>query len=1214
MSEPSRKKIDERARRRVEQSLRESEAKFKALVEQIPAITYSAALDRKSTTLYVSPQVERLLGFTQAEYARDPDIWRKQLHPEDRDRVMAELISARVGNRPFISEYRMIARDGKVVWFRDEAMLVRDAHGKPLCQQGVMYNVTEERRWVSLLEKINDCFTHFCAAAEKNQKLITETVGAILGADCALYNRRDGELLVTMAGWRVPPDYKRTDLGGGHICFDVIKKGAQEPIVIRDLQGSRYRDTDPNVKKFSLQTYIGYPIKLHHRTVASLCAVFKSDFQPSEQELKLFEILARAAEVEEERRSMGEALGKSRNELEKRVIERTGELRETVKSLQNEIAARKAAEQASRQSETKLRTIADFTWDLEFWLGPERTFIYLSPSCERFTGHAQDEFLADDDLYMKVIHPEDRARVRDALDECYAGEVVEGVDFRLVRRDGQIRRVSGVCRPVHSPAGVFAGVRGSLRDISDRVSAEEALEKSEKNYREIVEGANSIIIRINTDGVIAFANRFAHSFFGYEEGELVGRSLVETILPRTDSSGRDLETMIRDIMRHADQYINNENQNMRRNGERVWITWTNKAVRDSEGRVIEILCIGNDITEARQREEEIRHLSSFPQMNPNPVLELSATGEVIFCNPAALRAVERMGLGDDVKKILPADVRDILDILRGKQEKLLYREVEIAGLIFGETIHLLPSLGVLRIYASDITDIKKSEEALRDSEESFRLAFEESRDAIFWADPETRRIIRCNRAAEKLTERSREEIVGQLQTILHPPEKADYYIEFFKRHTTRNGIAESEGEVITKSGKIIPVQVTPSVTSVGGRRIIQGIFRDITESRRREEQLLHAQKMEAVGTLTGGIAHDFNNILAGLMGYVSLMKMNLDKRSPIAPDLNSVEKLLQRGASLTGKLLAFSRRGVYQPKLISINPIVEEVLSVIRQTAGRGVDVDAALSPDVAAILADEGEMHQVVMNLCLNACEAMPEGGTLTVETSTITLAREQLKAFPQLREGAHMMLRVRDTGIGMDPQELKHIFEPFFTTKAKKAGTGLGLAVVSTIVAKGGGSITVESMPGKGSAFTVHFPASRGELTDATHATLDQFRGTETILMVDDEREVRVALARWLAGIGYTPVEAACGEEALRIMESGGVKIDLVLLDMVMRGMGGLQTFQHLKAISPSLPVIICTGYPPDAESRAVLERHASDFVLKPFGFEELARKIRRILDQRA
>jgi hypothetical protein len=343
------------------------------------------------------------------------------------------------------------------------------------------------------------------------------------------------------------------------------------------------------------------------------------------------------------------------------------------------------------------------------------------------------------------------------------------------------------------------------------------------------------------------------------------------------------------------------------------------------------------------------------------------------------------------------------------------------------------------------------------------------------------------------------------------------------------------------------------------------------------------------------------------------MKMSIKKGSPLLSDLDSIEKLLLRGASLSGKLLEFSRRRAYHPGPININLVIKDVLGVLAHTAGRRVDVVTELSPRIPSVMGDESEIHQVIMNICLNACEAMQGRGTLTVKTADLRNDVRSLQGSPELKEGRYVSVAISDTGIGIDSGEMEHIFEPFYTTKAKQSGTGLGLPVVKSIVEKQGGSITVESVPRRGSTFTVYFPSSASKASKGKSAAAKRLGGDETILIVDDEKDFRESVGRWLKDLGYMVLEAASGEEAVRMVEGRKVKIDLVILDMVMKGMGGAQAFKRIRESARALPVIICTGYVQDRSWRHILEKEASDFIRKPFTLSELSPRIRKILDGR-
>ncbi|MDD5557071.1 MAG: PAS domain-containing protein [bacterium] len=407
-------------------------------------------------------------------------------------------------------------------------------------------------------------------------------------------------------------------------------------------------------------------------------------------------------------------------------------------------------------------------------------------------------------------------------------------------------------------------------------------------------------------------------------------------------------------------------------------------------------------------------------------------------------------------------------------------------------------------------------------------------------------------------------------------------------------------------------QGTPVYSPAGELLALEGFICDITERKHREEDLIRAQRAEAIGVLAGGVAHDFNNILAGIMGYTQLMQADAPAGSRIASDIGSVQRLLKRAAALTGKLLAFSRRDAYHPMPVAVNRIVEETLDVLSHTAGRGVTMRPLLSPSDPIVLGDEGEVHQVVMNLCMNACEAMPDGGTLTVRTGEID-GRPAADAGGRMAEGRYVMLSVADTGVGISPRDAERIFEPFYTTEAKRHGTGLGLPVVKQIVERARGSVAFESRPGGGTVFTVRLPAApRGAEAPPPPPVAGAGRGWR-VLVVDDEEDCRRSVGRYLADAGCQVVEAASGGEAVRIVETRGTDLDIVLLDIVMEGMSGVDALGRIRSIRPSLPVILCTGCLPEEATGSLRHSGADGFIRKPFDFTGLTALISRTIAAR-
>ena len=419
-------------------------------------------------------------------------------------------------------------------------------------------------------------------------------------------------------------------------------------------------------------------------------------------------------------------------------------------------------------------------------------------------------------------------------------------------------------------------------------------------------------------------------------------------------------------------------------------------------------------------------------------------------------------------------------------------------------------------------------------------------------------------------------------------------------------------DALPNGERIYETRWSPSWDSAGQQQGVIGVATDVTERVRMQEKLRSAQQMEAIGRLAGGIAHDFNNLMNIVLGYAEFVSAENDLTEGIENSLSQIRKAAERAVSLTHQLLAFSRKQVLQPTIVDLNEIVTDTQKMLGRVIGEDIQFEAHLDPDLAPIRADPVQLHQVLVNLALNSRDAMPMGGRLLVETSNV--GQEELVAQPgaDLPAGPLVMLTVSDTGEGMSAETLKHVFEPFFTTKELGKGTGLGLATVYGIVYQSGGKILVSSTPGKGTTFRVYFQAQK-ESVEATVETKDDrvSGGSEAILLVEDEPDLRQIARVFLEDFGYRVLEARDVEEALRIGRNHDDPIDLVLTDLVMPTLSGRQVVEQILPVRPNLKVVYMSGYTDDMLVRHNVLEPRSALLKKPFDKVQLARKIRQVLD---
>ena len=518
------------------------------------------------------------------------------------------------------------------------------------------------------------------------------------------------------------------------------------------------------------------------------------------------------------------------------------------------------------------------------------------------------------------------------------------------------------------------------------------------------------------------------------------------------------------------------------------------------------------------------------------------------------------------------------------------------------------------VVSKNITQRRRAEEALQKSEEKHRLLIENSNEAIFIISDG--KINFANSRTQQMLGYSIEDLqlISFINLVL--AEDREMVYERQKRTLLEKNSASNYGfRFFNKDGITLWVEINSVFIIWENQPATLNFLRDVTKQKRTETRLLQAQKMESIGTLAGGIAHDFNNLLMGIQGHASLALLHMDPNNPNHNHIKKIETLVISGADLTKQLLGFARGGKYEVKTVDLNSLIYKTSETIGRTK-KEIIIHHNMENDLWLTDVDQGQIEQVLLNLYVNAWQAMPGGGDLYLETKNIVLDENRFKP-SNVKDGHYVKISVTDTGFGMDEKTKERIFEPFFTTKEMGRGTGLGLATVYGIIKNHNGFINVYSEKGQGTTFNIYLPASlRKETKDrnkATDSNAEIARGTETILIIDDESMILDVGKEMLKTLGYTIHTAQNGHSAIDFYKKASESIDLVILDMVMPEMGGGEVFDELKIINQQVKVLLSSGYSLNGQASRIIDRGCVGFIQKPFTIRDIARQMRKILDVR-
>ncbi len=771
----------------------------------------------------------------------------------------------------------------------------------------------------------------------------------------------------------------------------------------------------------------------------------------------------------------------------------------------------------------------------------------------------------------------------------------------------------------------------TLRDITERKLAEEALRESEIRYRSLFNLANDAIFLMRGDRFVD-CNPKTLEIFGCSREEILQQPPYRFSPPRQldgRNSKEKAKEKIEAAFRGEPQFF--EWLHCRFDGT-LFNVEVSLNKMELAGEML-ILAIVRDITDRKKAEQYLKESEEKYRMlvnrSPLGIFSIDTKGNITILNSSVLNIVGSPSI-EETKKInllqfpllQKAGISDaaIKCIHTGKSVKGEFPYLSKWGKKSICRLYLDPMFGAsgkltgVQGIIEDITEQKQAEKALIESEQKYRNLIEHSGDAIY---------LLYNRKFEIVNKKFQEMFGVKLEDMNKSgfdfldlvSEKSKPYLEERAERLANGEDLESKYEftAISKNGKEIEVEAAVSYIEYKDGVATQGIIRDITERKRLEKQLLQAQKMEAIGRLAGGVAHDFNNILTIIRGYSELMLSRIDEKDTFHKSIKQVTRATERAELLTRQLLAFSRKQIMQARVIDLNELIKESEKLLRPLIGEDIEFIAKLAHTPCKIKVDPGQMEQVIMNLVVNSRDAMPSGGRITIETKHAAFEENNLPNKPEISKGNYIVLSISDTGIGIDKKAQSQIFEPFFTTKEKGKGTGLGLSTIYGIVKQSNGYIYLESEPNRGSTFMVYLPSVEQKIETMLEPQTpqDNLGGSETILVAEDEEEVRSLVCETLRKHGYTVLEARNGKTALRIYQNSNNTIDLVLTDVIMPLMNGRELVDRLSENNDFIKTLFMSGYTDDAILHHGVLEPGTQFIQKPFSPGELLEKIRKILD---
>ncbi len=1182
--------------RRAEEALRKSEERLELALKGADLGMWDYNIQTGEGV--INARRAEMVGYSLEETEPSLTWWGSQVHPDDLQRVRKAFNAHVKGRTPLYEcEHRLRHKSGEYIWVLARAKVMEwDAQKNPVRIVGTSLDITDRKRTEEALQQSHN------ELELRVQKRTLELLAINQQFEQEIVQRkRDNEAL------RESEDRYR----------DLVEN-IKDLVCTHDLQGNLLFVNQAPAK------FLGYaPNDMVGTNLRSYLAPEVRD--------QFDEYLAA---IRRDGQASGLMLVQTKSG-EKRIWEYHNTLRTegvvdpTVRGIARDITDQRRAEAMLKASEQRLAlalagaNLGIWEWDLATGkaLWDERTPLVL--------GYEPNEFEPNLKNWKRLVHVNDWPRVAENLNLHIEGKLpMFEAEYRMLNKSGDWQWVQGRGKAIEFDAyGKPVRMAGVVADISDRKRSEEAVRKIKDELQAVIDASPVSIVAFDRDSIVKLWNPASEEIFGWSAAEAIGK-----FLPFVPEDKIEEHIGIRRLALQGKRLTGIEARRERKDGSSIYVRGSTAPLHDSEGRIAGVMAVFMDITEYKQaeearRESEARYKALYED-NPSMYFTMDAQGTVL--------SVNRFGaeqLGYSVEELVGQPVLMVFhpndrEAVRGQFTRCLHNPMQVAHWEFrkvrkdGSILWVREAARaswtadgnpVVLVVCEDITERKQAEGKLQQSNDLLRAIIEAAPTGIIGLDLEGNVQMVWNPAAENMLGWTAQEVMGRpLPSVpVESQEEFEGFREWIRSGKSMDGV---EVRRQRRDGKPIDYSIYASPLHDAKGQITGNIavLVDITEQKSLQRQLLQAQKMEAIGTLAGGIAHDFNNLLTVILGFSDLLLIGKDERDPSHAKLQKIYQAARNGADLVQRILAFSRKAEINPLPLNLNHEIRQLKKLLTRTLPKMIEIELALSGELATVNADPIQLEQVLMNLAINAKDAMPDGGKLTVETGNVTLDKEFCEKHLGAKPGDFVLLAVSDTGHGMGKEILKHIFEPFYTTKETERGTGLGLAMVYGIVKQHDGHIMCYSEPDAGTTFKIYLPVIKTD-TELETPTDDVvlLGGTETIMLVDDEKIIRELGTEILEQFGYSVLTAATGKEALDLYKKERDRISLVILDLIMPGMGGKECLEGVLKIEPRAKVLVASGYAAEGQTKETIETGARGFVGKPLDIRQMLRAVREVLD---